>query len=63
VPDARDRETRAHLLGKLMRQAKPDDVFTFVSEAEIRDLWADVQPYPGRTRDFRHWLLDAWGRA
>jgi hypothetical protein len=30
-----DRETRAYLLGKRMRQAKPADVFTFVSEAEI----------------------------
>lgn len=26
-----DRETRAYLVGKRMRQAKPDDVFPFVS--------------------------------
>lgn len=55
-----DRETKAYLVGKLMRQAKPDDVFTFVSEREIRELWADVQPYLGKTRDFWHWLMDAW---
>jgi hypothetical protein len=28
-------EVRAYLVGKLMRQAKPDDVFTFVSTREI----------------------------
>jgi hypothetical protein len=58
-----DRETKAWFVGKLMRQAKPDDVFTFVSEAEIRDLWTDVQPYLGRTRAFWLWLLDAWERG
>ncbi len=54
-----DRETRAYLVGKLMRQAKPDDVFTFVGEADIRDLWSDVQPYLGKTRDFWQWLMTA----
>jgi hypothetical protein len=58
-----DRETRAYLVGKLMRQAKPDDVFTFVSEAQIRELWHDVQPYLGRTRAFWHWLMAAWERS
>ncbi len=55
-----DRPTRAYLVGKLMRQAKPDDVFTFVSEGTIRELWSDVQPYLGRTRAFWEWLLAAW---
>ena len=32
-------EGRAYLIGKLMRQAKPDDVFTFVTVAEILELW------------------------
>jgi hypothetical protein len=58
-----DRETRAYLVGKLMRQAKPDDVFSFVTESEIRELWPDVQPYLGRTRGFWHWLMDAWARG
>jgi hypothetical protein len=35
----RDVEVRAYLVGKLMRQAKPDDVFTFVPVAEIANLW------------------------
>lgn len=55
-----DRLVRAYFLGKLMRQAKPDDVFEFVSTGELADLWQDVQPYLGRTRDFWHWLVGVW---
>lgn len=55
-----DRETRAYLLGKLMRQAKPDDVFTFAGEADIRELWPDLQRYLGKTSAFWHWLMAAW---
>ena len=55
-----DRDVRAWLVGKLMRQAKPDDVFQFVTVAEIRELWPDLDRYLGRTRAFWSWLLDAW---
>lgn len=54
-----DRETRAYLLGKLMRQAKPDDVFSFATLADIRELWDDLLQYLGRTRPFWEWLLSA----
>ena len=37
-----DPEVRTCLLGKLMRQAKPDDVFSFASVAEIRGLIVDT---------------------
>ena len=30
---------RAYWVGKLMRQAKPDDVFLFVRPRTIRELW------------------------
>lgn len=49
---------RAYWLGRVMRDAKPDDVFLFVSLAEIRDLWDSVQPYLGRSRAFWEWLLE-----
>lgn len=55
-----DRPTKAYLVGKLMRQAKPDDVFTFVSESEIRDLWPDLERYLGKTKPFWQWLLGVW---
>jgi len=47
-----DPEVRAYCLGKLMRQAKPDDVFTFVTLAEITALFPLVNRYLGRSRDF-----------
>ena len=55
-----DPEVRAYLVGKLMRQAKPDDVFTFVSAREIRGLWPRLERYLGKTREFWSWLFEAW---
>ena len=55
-----DPDGRAYFLGKLMRQAKPDDVFVFVSVAEIRRLWPSVRKYLGRSATFWSWLLETW---
>lgn len=55
------REGRAYLVGKLMRQARPDDVFEFVALAEIGDLWVDLERYLGKTREFWTWILKEWG--
>jgi hypothetical protein len=55
-----DPEVRAYYLGKLMRQAKPDDVFTFATLGTIRDLFPLVARYLGRTREFWVWVLDRW---
>lgn len=55
------RAGKAYLVGKLMRQAKPDDVFTFVGVGEIVDLWPELHRYLGRTRQFWTWLLRFWG--
>ena len=55
-----DPEVRAYYLGKLMRQAKPDDVFTFVTLTEITALFPLVTRYLGRSRDFWTWLLGCW---
>jgi hypothetical protein len=55
-----DPEIRAYLVGKLMRQAKPDDVFLFVRPFTIRELWPRLKPYLGRTREFWTWLFETW---
>jgi hypothetical protein len=55
-----DIEVRAYLVGKLMRQAKPDDVFAFVSLAEIAELWPRLERYLGKSRPFWTWLLGWW---
>jgi hypothetical protein len=55
-----DPEVRAYYLGKLMRQAKPDDVFTFVTLGEIKALFPLAVRYLGRSREFWTWLLGCW---
>jgi hypothetical protein len=47
-----DVEVRAYYLGKLMRQAKPDDVFTFVTLADLIAALPAVERYLGKSRDF-----------
>ena len=55
-----DPDVRAYLVGKLMRQAKPDDVFSFVTLPEIAALWPLLRRYLGRSAEFWTWLLDQW---
>jgi hypothetical protein len=57
-----DPTVRAYLLGKLMRQAKPDDVFEFTSLGDILANWAAVEKHLGESAAFWRWLLEAWGR-
>jgi hypothetical protein len=54
-------EVRVHMLAKLMRQAKPDDVFLFVRLEDIRRLWSKVERKLGRTREFWTWWMERWG--
>jgi hypothetical protein len=55
-----DPEMRAYMIGKTMRQAKPDDVFQFIQLGEIEELWPRIEPYLGQTREFWTWLLATW---
>ncbi|HEY6034788.1 MAG TPA: hypothetical protein VIV58_11025 [Kofleriaceae bacterium] len=55
-----DLSVRAYFLGKLMRQAKPDDVFTFATVDELEMMMPEVDRYLGKTRAFWHWLLATW---
>lgn len=56
-------EERPYLIGKLMRQAKPDDALQFVSPQEIADLWESISRYLGNKRPFWDWLLEEWERG
>jgi hypothetical protein len=58
--DDPDPEVRAYLVGKIMRQAKPDDVFLFVRPGVIRELWPRLVRYLGSTREFWTWLFDTF---
>lgn len=55
-------DVRAYFIAKLMRQAKPDDVFTFVSLATIREHRDRLNRHLGKQRAFWTWLLDTWER-
>jgi hypothetical protein len=55
-----DPETRAYNIGKLMRQANPDDVFTFVTTKEIDALWPRIVLHLGNERAFWTWILSRW---
>jgi hypothetical protein len=57
-----DPEVRAYFIGKLMRQAKPDDVFSFVTARAIRADWVRIEPHLGRQRAFWTWLFGQWER-
>ena len=56
-----DPEVRAYYLGKLMRQAKPDDVFTFATLRDIVELFPLLVRYPAAAR-FRSVRRDALGK-
>ncbi len=53
-------DVRAYFIGKLMRQAKPDDVFEFVSAKTIREMWPRLERFLGDKRPFWEWLFSAW---
>ena len=57
-----DLSLRGYAFGKLMRQAKPDDVLTLVTPQQIIDLWPSLARYLGQSREFWLWLINAWRR-
>ena len=58
----RDPATYPYLIGKVMRQAKPDDALQYISPQQIADLWPSIERYLGKTRPFWAWLLEQWER-
>lgn len=55
-----DPEVRAYWIGKLMRQAKPDDVFQFSTAPEIEEHWPLLERYLGDSREFWTWIFRTW---
>lgn len=52
-----DINVRAYYVAKLMRQAKPDDVFTFLSTQEVMELWPSLRYQLGKEAPFWDWLI------
>jgi hypothetical protein len=57
-----DQDIRTYWLAKLMRQAKPDDVFSFASVDEIVAAWPTVRGYLGKSQEFWTWIVATWER-
>jgi hypothetical protein len=55
-------DDKARLLGKLMREARDEDVWQFTTVAEVRALMPKIDRHLGRRRAFWRYLLDAWQR-
>lgn len=56
-----DPDVRVRYLARLMRDARPDDVFLFVSADQLAEDWDRVAQFLGTRRAFWQWLLTTWG--
>lgn len=56
-PAAPDREA---LLALLLREARPDEVWEFVSPQTVAAEWSRIAPRLGGRCAFWAWLLDEW---
>jgi hypothetical protein len=57
-----DEDEKARLLGKLMREARDEDVWMFTTVTEVRALLPKIERYLGKRRAFWGYLLEAWQR-
>ena len=53
---------RLRLMGKLLREARDTDVWTFISPMEVWNRWPELAPHLGRRRGFWEFLLGHWQR-
>ena len=60
--DSDDLDERAYWVGKVMRQAKPDDALVLVRPADMRGLWPRLERFLGTTKPFWAWLLPRLSR-
>lgn len=53
---------RVRLMAKLLREARDDEVWRFVTLSQVNERWTVLAPHLGRRRAFWEFLLDAWKR-
>jgi hypothetical protein len=51
---------RLPLLRVLLREARPDEVWAFVTPQQVVTEWDRLAPGLGRRRDFWLWLIEKW---
>jgi hypothetical protein len=52
----------SRLVGKVMREARDEDVWKFVTPEQVWQRFATIEPYLGRRRSFWRYLLEGWCR-
>lgn len=55
-------EERTRLLGKILREARDDEVWRYVTPQEFVDRWDELARHLGRSRSFWEYLLGSWKR-
>jgi hypothetical protein len=45
---------------KLMRQARPEEVFRLTTARRIRELWPYLERHLGHSREFWVWIFEQW---
>ncbi|MCE7937147.1 hypothetical protein DCC79_02625 [bacterium] len=50
------------LLAHLLREARPDEVWEYVSPEQVAAEWPRLAPRLGRRRAFWEWLIEGWVR-
>lgn len=51
---------RLELMAHLLREARTDEVWAFVSPQDVAAEWSELAPRLGRRRPFWAWLLEEW---
>jgi hypothetical protein len=51
---------RFYLLGKILREARDTDVWSFTTPEYVARNWEQLLPHLGRRRPFWEWLLRRW---
>lgn len=57
-----DREQWCYYAAKVMREARYEDVWKFLSLEEVQASWKELRPILGRKRDFWEFLFSVWKR-
>ncbi len=54
------RTERVRLIGKILRQARDTDVWSFVDLADLLDDWSDISRHLGQRLTFWEYLISGW---
>ncbi len=57
---SRSDEDRIRLLGKILREARDPDVWSFTTPEEVSRRWTELERHLGRRLEFWRFLLSRW---